>query len=70
MAQFTHIGMVVYQAPEAKEYQYLVGKADIDEVLDVNSEKFTELLGDPKNYAKSLLAAHSLAYSRYTFAGK
>ena len=70
VAQFTHIGMVVYQAPEAKEYQYLVGKADIDEVLDVNGEKFTELLGDPKNYAKSLLAAHSLAYSRYTFAGK
>ena len=48
VAQFTHIGMVVYQAPEAKEYQYLVGKADIDEVLDVNGEKFTELLGDPK----------------------
>ena len=70
VAQFTHIGMVVYQAPEAKEYQYLVGKANIDEVLDVNGEKFTELLGDPENYAKSLLAAHSASYSRYMFAGK
>ena len=69
-AQFTHIGMVVYQAPEANEYEYLVSKANIDEVLDVNGEKFTELLGDPKDYAKSLLDAHSASFSRYKFAGK
>ena len=69
VAQFTHIGMVVYQAPEAKEYQYLVGKANIDEVLDVNGEKFTKLLGDKGNYVKLLGAAHSAAYSRYKFTG-
>ena len=48
---------------------YLVGKANIDEVLDVNGEKFTKLLGDKGNYVKLLGAAHSAAYSRYKFTG-
>jgi len=70
VAQFTHIGMVVYQAPEANEYEYLDNKANIDEVLDVNGPAFTKLLGDKENYAKSLLDAHSDSFSRYKFAGK
>jgi len=68
MAQFTHTGTVVYLAPKANNYVYLLGKTDIHDVLDVDGKKFKTLLGDPKDYAKSLGEAHGHSYDKFVFA--
>ena len=67
MSHFTHVGVVIYQAPEASEFVYLgpVGTTwndpakDIRKTLDVNEDAFHELMGDPDEYMESLTGAHS-----------
>ena len=66
MSHFTHVGVVIYQAPEASEFVYLgpVGTTwndpakDIRKTLDVNGVAFKELMGDPDEYMESLTGAH------------
>ena len=70
VAQFTHTGTVVYLAPEAKNYVYLLGKTKIHDVLDVDGEAFKTLLGHPEDYAKSLGAAHGHSYDKFVFSAK
>jgi len=70
VAQFTHTGTVVYLAPEATNYVYLLGKTKIHKVLDVDGEEFKTLLGNQEDYAKSLTAAHGHSYNKFVFSAK
>jgi len=71
VAQFTHTGTVVYLAPEAENYVYLLGKTDIHKVLDVDGKDFTALFpGDPKDYVTLLAAAHGHSYDKFVYGAK
>ena len=62
MRAYSHLGTVVYLAPEALEYVQLKG-AEIIETLDVNGEAFDKLLGkESDKWASSLGYAHSASY--------
>jgi hypothetical protein len=65
--QFTHTGNIVYLAPEATLYVNLLGKDDIHKVLDVGGEDFKTLLGEQKDYLKSLAYAHGHSYKPFVF---
>ena len=67
MRAYSHLGTVVYLAPEALEYVQLKG-AEIIETLDVNGEAFDKLLGkESDKWASSLSYAHSAGYKTLKF---